>query len=296
MQNFRLKVFLTAAKRLSFTKAAKELYISQPAVTKHIVALEQTFNTKLFVRKGNSLELTKAGKTLQQYGTKIDNIYSLLDFEMGILQNKHKGQLVIGTSTTMTQYVIPPLMAHFHQKFKNITLRLVNGNTEQIEKALNKNQIDLGIIEGQSKRKDFKYIDFLKDEIVLTAKSSHTLTKKGEISLKELSKHPLLLREEGSGTLEVIKFYLNKVNYSLSDFKVEMQFGSTEGIKNYISNSDSLAFLSIHSIYKELSRNELSIIDLKEVEMVRSFNFIIDTGSTNPLVDLFIRFALNYNF
>ncbi len=296
MKNFRLKVFLTAANRLSFTKAAKELYISQPAVTKHIVALEKHFNTKLFARKGSNIELTEAGKLLQQYGTKIDNIYSLLDFEMGILQNEHKGKLVIGTSTTMTQYVIPPLMAHFHQKFKNIVIHLVNGNTEQIEKALTGNQIDLGIIEGQSKRKDFKYIDFLKDEIVLTAKSSHPLAKKGGVSLTELRSYPLLLREKGSGTLEVIEYFLKGLNYSITDFNVEMHFGSTEGIKNYILNSNSVAFLSIQSIYNELSRNELSIIDINELEMIRNFNFIVDKGNTNPLVDLFIQFALNYNF
>jgi len=296
MQNFRLKVFLTAAKRLSFTKAAKELYISQPAVTKHIVALEHHFNTKLFIRRGSNIELTEAGKLLQRYGTKIDNIYSLLDFEMGILQNEHKGKLILGASTTMTQYVIPPLMAYFHQKFNGIVIHLVNGNTEQIEKALINNQIDLGIIEGYSKRKDFKYINFLKDEIVLTAKSSHPLTKKGEISMEELKTQPLLLREKGSGTLEVIEHNLKKLNCSLTDFNVEMHFGSTEGIKNYLLNSNSVAFLSIQSIYKELKRNELSIIDIKGMEINREFNFIVDTGNTNPLVDLFIKLALNYNF
>ncbi len=296
MQNFRLKVFLTTAKRLSFTKAAKELFISQPAVTKHIVALEKNFNTQLFIRRGSHIELTEAGKILQQYGTKIDNLYSLLDFEMGILQNEHKGKLVIGTSTTMTQYVIPPLMARFHQKFKNIVIHLVNGNTEQIEKALTQNQIDLGIIEGQSRRKDFKYIGFLKDEIVLTAKSSHPLAKKGEVSLTELRSYPLLLREKGSGTLEVIEYYLKKLHYSINDFNVEMHFGSTEGIKNYILNSNSVAFLSIQSIFKELKRNDLSIIDVKGMDLNREFNFIVDTGNTNPLVDLFIQFALKYNF
>ena len=296
MQNFRLKVFLTVAKRLSFTKAAKELYISQPAVTKHIVALEQHFNTKLFVRRGSIIELTEAGKLLQQVGTKIDNIYSLLDFEMGILRDKHKGRLVIGASTTMTQYVIPPLMARFHQKFKDIVIHLVNGNTEQIEPALKRNEIDLGIIEGFSKRQNFKYIEFLKDEIVLVAKSSHPLTKMGEITLEELMTQPLLLREKGSGTLEVIEHYLKQPGYSLADFNVEMHFGSTEGIKNYILNSNSVAFLSVQSILKELIRNELSIIDITGADFKRRFNFILNDGDTNPLTQLFIQFALKYNF
>ena len=296
MQNFRLKVFLTVAKRLSFTKAAKELYISQPAVTKHIVALEQHFNTKLFVRRGSTIELTEAGKLLQQLGTKIDHIYSLLDFELGILKDEHKGKLIIGASTTMTQYVIPPLMARFHQKFKDIVIHMVNGNTEQIEAALKHNEIDLGIIEGFSKRQNFKYIEFLKDEIVLVAKSGHPLTKKGEITLEELQRQPLLLREKGSGTLEVIEHYLKQLGHSLADFNVEMHFGSTEGIKNYILNSNSLAFLSVQSILKELTRNELSIVDVTGTDFKRRFNFILNDGDSNPLSQLFIRFALKYNF
>ena len=296
MQNFRLKVFLTVAKRLSFTKAAKDLYISQPAVTKHIVALEQHFNTKLFIRRGSIIELTEAGKLLQQFGTKIDNIYSLLDFELGILKDEHKGKLVIGASTTMTQYVIPPLMARFHQKFKDIVIHLVNGNTEQIEAALKRSEIDLGIIEGFSKRQNFRYIEFLKDEIVLVAKSAHPLAKKGEVTLEELMVQPLLLREKGSGTLEVIEHYLKQLGCSLADFNVEMHFGSTEGIKNYILNSNSMAFLSVQSILKELSRNELSIIDVSETDFKRRFNFILNDGDSNPLSQLFIQFALKYNF
>jgi len=296
MENFRLKVFMIAARRLSFTKAAKELYISQPAVTKHINALEQDYNNRLFVRKGSSLELTEAGKVLQYYGAKIEKIHNRLNFEMGILKDLHKGQLVIGASTTMTQYVIPPLMAQFHARFKDIDIKLVNGNTEQIETALRNSELDMGIIEGQSKRKDFRYIDFFKDEVVLVVKTGHTLAKRGELSLEELKSYPLLLREKGSGTLEVIEYYLKKHDLSLDDFNIEMYYGSTEGIKNYILNSDSVAFLSIHSILKELARNELSIIDIKGVEMIRHFNFIINEGEKSPLSDLFIRFATNYNF
>ena len=287
---------MIAARRLSFTKAAKELYISQPAVTKHINALEQDYNNRLFVRKGSSLELTEAGRILQYYGAKIEQIYNRLNFEIGILKDLHKGQLVIGASTTMTQYVIPPLMAQFHTRFKDIDIKLVNGNTEQIENALRNNELDLGIIEGQSKRKDFRYINFLRDEVVLVAKNSHTLAKRGELTLEELKSYPLLMREKGSGTLEVIEYYLKKRDFSLGYFNIEMYYGSTEGIKNYILNSDSLAFLSIHSILKELARNELSIIDIKGVEMIRHFNFILNEGEKSQLSDLFIRFATNYNF
>ncbi len=294
--NFKLKTFKKVAEKLSFTKAAKELFITQPAVTKHINNLEQEFNVKLFIRKGNKIELTKAGNILLKYAKDIENIYNQLNFELSALNQKQKGKIKIGASTTMTQYVLPQLMASFKSKFKDLSVSVINGNTEQIEKALSSNEIDLGIIEGQSKRSEFHYIEFLKDEIVLVAKSSNKIAKNSEISLSELQKLPLILREEGSGTLEVISYYLKQKNINFTDLSVEMQFGSTEGIKNYILNSDRLAFLSIQSILNELKRNELSIIDITDFEIKRNFNFIFPEGQQNKIVDLFIRFASHYNF
>ncbi len=296
IMDFRLKVFKKAAEKLSFTKAAKELYITQPAVTKHINALEQEFKSKLFIRKGNRIELSYAGIILFKYAKRIENIYSQLDFEINALNQKHKGKLRIGASTTITQYILPPLMANFNAKFPDLSVTVINGNTEQMEKALMNNEIDLGIIEGQAKRQEFHYTEFLKDEIVLVANSSNRIAKKAEITLQELQTIPLILREEGSGTLDVIAYHLAKQGFNFGDFFIEMQFGSTEGIKNYILHSDRLAFLSIHSIINELKRNELCIIDISDFEIMRSFNFIFPEGQQNQIVELFIRFALHYNF
>ena len=294
--NFRLKTFKKVAEKLSFTKAAEELFITQPAVTKHINVLEQEFNTKFFIRKGNKIELTEAGNVLLKYAKNIENTYNQLDFELSALNKEQKGKIKIGASTTMTQYVLPRLMASFKSKFKDLSVSVINGNTEQIEKALNNNEIDLGIIEGHSKRSDFHYLDFLKDEIVLVARSSNILAKKNKISLSELQNLPLILREEGSGTLEVISHFLKQKKMTFNNFSIEMQFGSTEGIKNYILNSDRLAFLSIQSIHNELKRNELCIIDIADFEIKRNFNFIFQEGQQNKITDLFIRFTSQYNF
>jgi len=293
--DFRLKVFKKVAEKLSFTKAANELFITQPAVTKHINAIEKEFGNKLFNRKGNRIELTEAGKILLKYANNIEKIYNQISFELSALNQQQKGSLRIGSSSTMTQYILPKLMANFKSKFKDLSVTVINGNTEQIENSLKNNEIDIGIVEGLSKRSEFNYLEFLKDEIVLVVNSSNKLTKKEQTTLEELQKLPLILREDGSGTLEVIAYYLKQKGLNFKDFLIEMQFGSTEGIKNYILNSDSPAFLSVHSVLDELQRNELSIVDIKDFEIKRHFNFILQSGQQNQIVDLFIQFANHYN-
>jgi DNA-binding transcriptional LysR family regulator len=112
MLEFRLKVFYTVAKRLNFTKAAMELYISQPAVTKHIKELEGIYKTSLFERSGNKkIVLTTAGETLLQYADQLLDVYRELEFDMNLLISQHSGVLRIGASTTIAQYIIPPVLA-----------------------------------------------------------------------------------------------------------------------------------------------------------------------------------------
>ena len=141
MFDFRLNVFYTVARRLNFTKAAAELYITQPAVTKHIKELENQFKVSLFERSGNKkITLTPAGETLLEYTTQLLNTYRELEYDMNMLVNKHSGTLHIGASNTVAQYIIPPVLAQFHKKFKDIQVVLITGNTGDIEKELNTDQ------------------------------------------------------------------------------------------------------------------------------------------------------------
>lgn len=296
MFDFRLKVFHTVAKRLNFTKAADELCITQPAVSRHIQEIENYFKIKVFDRNGTKISLTSAGEILLQYTNQLFTIYSNLEFELNTLNQRHNGKLRIGASTTIAQYVLPPLLASFHKRFNDIKVSLTINNTEQIEQALQSKDIDFGIIEGQSKNTSFKYTEFLKDEIVLIASIHHPLAKKGMISLEELLDIPLLLREPGSGTLEVIAYALKSFGIKISQLRSEMQLGSTESIKSYLLHSDCMAFLSIHSVFKELKNNEFTIIEVNELVIERNFHFIQSYGEAEALPDLFMNFASHYNF
>jgi DNA-binding transcriptional LysR family regulator len=295
--DYRLKVFLTVATRLSFTKAAAELFITQPAVSKHIQELEEEYKVKLFDRTGSKTSLTKAGNQLVKQSKSIFEIYREIDFEMSALINEQRGLLRLGASTTISQYIIPPLLALFHQEMQDIKVTLLNGNTEQIENALLNKEIETGIVEGKSKNKAIKYTPFLKDELVLVCNSSNALAEKEDLTKEDLVHLRFLMREQGSGTLEVIEYALKPMKIKIADLIVEMQLGSTESIKSYLMNSNCVAFISIHAIEKELKNKELVILDVDSLIIERSFYIISLQGKTDTLSDLFIKnISKYYNF
>ncbi|KIO53455.1 LysR family transcriptional regulator [Flavobacterium hibernum] len=292
--DFRLKVFYTVALRLNFTKAATELYISQPAVSKHIQELEETYKTKLFERNGSKIALTPAGEILLKHTKNIFEIYREIDFDMSSFSKERQGLLRLGASTTISQYIISPVLARFHQKQKDIKVNLLNGNTEQIENALINKEIEIGIVEGQSKNQSIKYIPFLKDELVLVCNTKNPFVKQNEISLDDLKTMKFITRERGSGTLEVIEYALKQVDFKITDLQIEMQLGSTESIKSYLLNSDCFAFMSIHAVDKELKNNELIVLDVEKLSIERYFYIITLLGKSDSLSELFIQNISSY--
>lgn len=291
MFDYRLKVFYTVASRLSFTRASEELNISQPAVTKHIKEIENQLNTKLFDRKGTSIQLTCGGAVLYTYAEKIRNMYRDLEFEIYQLNSEHKGKLIIGASTTVAQYILPEILAKFHAYYKDIKIELLTHNTETISTLLKEGKIDLGIIEGESQSSYFDYQPFKADEIVLVAKSDHPLVLANKtLSIKDLPQLHLVVREQGSGTQEFIQNRLRDKNIDMEDLNIIMQLGCSESIKSYLLYSECLAFLSISTMLNELKHNMLSIIDIKGFSIERHFRYILPKGEQSELIKLFLRF------
>ncbi|MDB5150706.1 MAG: LysR family transcriptional regulator [Mucilaginibacter sp.] len=294
--DFRLKVFYTVAQRLSFTKAASELFITQPAVTKHIKELEHQLNQQLFKRNGNNIALTTAGKILEKYAEKIFQTYTELETELAQLNNLEAGTLHIGASTTVAQTILPKLLAMFKKTYPKVTFNFIQANTDQISQLVLAEKIDIAIVEGAAHSPQLSYTDFIKDEIVLVTSANNKLSKKAEITPKQLPSTPLVLREAGSGTLDVIFNALAGVQINPKDLNIEIQLESSIAIKQYLLYSETATFLSIQSVVSELKYNELTIIDVKGLEIFRTFQFIQLHGKHSKLIELFKRFCLaNYN-
>jgi DNA-binding transcriptional LysR family regulator len=294
MLDFRLRVFHTVAKLLNFTKAAGVLNVTQPAVTKHIKELEQEYKVTLFDRQPNALALTDAGQLLYRHAINIMEQYELLDFDMNAIHNKLAGDLHIGSSTTIAQYVLGPILATFHKRYPDVQVHLANENSNQVIQMLVQKDIDLGLVEGKTNNNNIQYTEYLEDELVLVCSCKNPLYKKQDALLADLLTIPFVMREGDSGTYEILDEHLKKAGINITRLKVQVHLASTEGIKQFVAHSDHFAFLSIYAIPNELARGALRVISIKGLTIKRHFHIAQRQGEPMPTADSFVKFISHH--
>ncbi|MEL7587832.1 MAG: LysR family transcriptional regulator [Prolixibacteraceae bacterium] len=294
--DYRDEVFLAVAEGLSFSRAAEELYISQPAVTKHIKELERRLNIGLFERKGNKIYLTEAGKLTYDFLIRIRHHYGELEFQLGRLSDAFIGSIRIGCSSTISQYCIPKVLAAFYKRYPNIKLFVFNGNSFEMESKLLTNEIDLALVENESSRSEIHYRKFLEDEIVLVTAAQSEYAKRRTLSVDDLRQVPIVLREKGSGTLEVIQKSFARHSISVESLNIFIHLGSNESIKNFLCDFQGVALISERAIEKELLYKTLVRLNLLHLSFPREFRIALRHGHDTSGTTLFIDFLLNYNF
>ena len=282
MDDFRLKVFVSAAKNLNFSKCAEEMNISQPAVSKHINELENGFGVSLFNRSYNGVSLTRAGEILLTHAEKLLQGYRELEYEMGLMANAVKGNLRIGASTTAAQYLMPRILAGFIGRFDGVTVSMKSGNSENIEKWLSDGKAGL------------HYEHLLSDELVLTVKPDGRFRNLESITAEQLKGLPMALRENGSGTREIIAAYLSGQGIGIQDLDVIIELDSTEAIKSFIMESDCAAIVSVIAIRDEIRDGKLKIVDIGDMEMEREFASVFRPGEMTGLREKFHLFAKHF--
>ena len=291
------EIFLEVAQRLSFTKAGQALYVSQSAVSKQIKALEEYYKTGLFERLGASVQLTPAGHQLYQKLLQAKQLQQELQQEMVALSPAFAPavHLLIGASTTISLYVLPPVVAAYLRQYPQHQLSLKNRNSENILKALLDHEIELGIIEGIHKVSHVTYTPLLTDEVVAVCAAHNPLAGRALV-VADLLTIPLALREAGSGTLAVLEEALAEQHIRLASLPVRVRLGGTEALKNFVRVETScLAFLPRQAVIKELASGELVEVKIQGLFLERKFNFIQRKGTENsgPYRE-FLRFTQRY--
>ena len=262
LENFRLKVFRAVAENASFRKAGEELYLTQPAVTQQIRALEEDLGVQLFDRTGTRVEVTSTGSVLLRYVRQVDKLLARAEQEIAVLNRTEGGELCLGVSTTISQYVLPRMLKEFRRLHPKVRLSVQNGNTEQIVEALIDQEVSLGLIEGPARRRDVRTEPFLDDELVLIVPASHEWADFPSLSSQSLIGAPMLMRERGSGSRRVIESALVAAGLKLKSLNITMELDSTEAIKSAVESGLGVGFVSRLAIANEVRLGLLKTVSV----------------------------------
>lgn len=231
MFNLRqLKAFVTVAEQGSFTRAAKLLYMTQPAISAQIKSLEERLEIKLLERQDKSVLLTEAGEMLLVEAGKILTLYEEFVDAIDDLKGIRRGRVVIGASTIPGEYILPQLIGSFKKIHPKVEVVLKIADTSSIIDLIMKRNIDFGIIGAQVKVEKLLLQPVLKDNLILIAGNQHPLSKMNQVSVNDIARAEFILREPGSGTRMVIEQMLNEKNMRISDMNMIMELGSTRAV------------------------------------------------------------------
>ena len=294
MADRRLQVFFTVARLLSFTKAAETLHMTQPAVTFQVRQLEEYFNTRLFDRTHNRINLTEAGSRVYTYAEKIFELYSEMENSVREMTGEVSGSLTIGASTTIAEYMLPSLLGDFKKQYEDINIHLKVSNTEGIVSMVENNTIDLGVVEAPVGNKNLVVEECRPDHLVAIVPPDHPEAGRETLTYEDLIKYPFICREEGSGTREVINDYLNSVSSGPDALKISMELGSPEAVKGAVEAGMGISVVSQATVQKELKLGTLVAINL-DPPLDRPFSFVHQKQKFRiRVMDELLKFAREY--
>jgi len=285
-----LLVFHEVSKHRSFSKAAEELFISQPAVTKHIKELERRVGMGLIQRRRGGFLLTDAGKILFKYTHKISS--HLMDIESLLedLKKDHQGILKIGTTESYSKGLMPKLLSGFQTSFPFMKIALDVGNSEEIEKSLLAYKNDLVLIAVTKKSPRFESIPFLREGLVLIVSPNHLLANKKSVSLRELGRYPLIIRAKGSTTRRIILQAFKDVGIHPS---LLIEAGSSEFIKQWVSEGKGVSIIVKRTVEDEEKRGIIKTIPLLEKLYLKVAFLYLKEEKSNPAIKTFVNFIEN---
>ena len=274
MADRRLQVFFAVAKHGSFTRAADSLFMTQPAVTFQIKQLEEHFNCRLFERQHQRIALTPAGDLVFEFAEKILALSDEMEGRVAELTGQMGGTLDIGASTTLGEFILPSVLSQFNELFPQVHLRMVVGNSEQIQTSVLEGALDIGLIDCPNQTKSFLAEAIGKETLAVVCAKSYPLAGMDTVKAAELPEYEYVSREPGSGTRECVEAYLKANGMSQDQLKTVMELGSPEALKNVVQTGLGFALMSPAVVRRELERGDLVALEL-EPPIQRQFLLIL---------------------
>ncbi len=286
MMDKHLQLFITVAEKKSFSKAAEAHYMTQPAVSQYIRALEDQIGMRLLERTNKYVHLNKAGEIVYHYGKEILGLYTTMQNLVDDLTNKANGPLAIGASYTFGEYVLPRMIAELKRNYPDIEPTVTIGNTVRIADLVAGHQLDAGIVEGHFNRKDVHIEPFAEDEMFIVASPTSKLCSKEGLTHRDLENETWIVREKGSGTREATEKLFQIYGINPCRF---MHFSSTQPIKESVAAGLGISLLSKWAIQKEVRYGDLKIIGIDGLPLLREFSIITKSPFRTRALEVFLN-------
>jgi DNA-binding transcriptional LysR family regulator len=270
-------MFYHAAKERNLTKAAEALFVTQPAVTMQIKALEQYLEVALFRKRGKLLELTDEGSVLFSYAEKIFGIVDEMEHALKGFGSLTHGSLTIGTTRSFAKHLMPGLLSRYQEKFPGIKVSLEVGSSGEIAEGVAAFKYDLAIIGRRPLPTKVKAIPYTPEEFCLVVSPNHRFAKRGVVSCRELQNEPIIIREPGSGSRHFMLAFLSSHGVEPS---VLVEAGSVEFIKEYVIQGRGISFLYKPEVQLEIKMGLLKPVEFEEGPIFIQTQIVVPEGGT----------------
>ncbi len=287
----QLEGFVKVAELGSFSKAAEALFLTQPTISEHIRALEEELGVRLLDRLSRGAVPTKAGQLLLSYAQRMLQLQRDARQALEQFQGRMSGELVVGASTIPGEYVLPPLIGRFKEKYPDISISLLIGDTRQALDWLLEGKVEVAVVGAEIPQRVLEYWELMPDELVMVVPSGHPWHRKKTVTLDEVRTEPLIVRERGSGSRHALERALAEVGLDLGAFRVVGEMGSTQAIKQAVKAGVGTSLISKRAVADECRANLLWCVKVKDLRFSRFFYLAIHRGRTrSPLAEAFRAF------
>jgi DNA-binding transcriptional LysR family regulator len=290
----QLEIFVKVAELGSFSRAAEALFLTQPTVSEHIRGLEEELGVRLLDRLGRGAAPTKAGQLLLGYARRILDLHREARQAVDQFQGRMSGELVVAASTIPGEYVLPALIGRFKEKYPDISISLLIGDTQRVVEWILEGRAELAVAGGQIDHRALEYRELMPDELVLVVSAAHPWHGKKIATLEEVRAEPLIVRERGSGSRHALEKALAEVGLDLSDFRVVGEMGSTQAIKQGVKAGVGISLISKRAVAEECQHGTLHCVKVKDLRFSRAFYLVTSaTRTRSPLAETFRAFLIS---
>lgn len=273
MIDIRLYTLLAVVEFKSYTRAAEQLSLTQPAVTQHIKQLEKELNVKIFNRVGKEIKPTNEGNIVIQYARRNIALYERMKQSILDIQ-RHVRRLTVGITHTAESNAVAEVLGRYCAKNPGTTITIISDSINNLYSMLKNYEIDIAVVEGKVQDPSINSLLLDTDALMLVVSNNNHLAKKSIVTINELKKQPLILRRPSSGTRNLFAAHLESKNMSLDDFNVILEVDNIATIKDLIRRDIGVSILARSACLDELKKGKITVLPIENLSMIREINIL----------------------